>query len=157
MVCPCVPDFDAKVEGALYCWGFNTRGCCGQSPALQFVAQPECVRFLYDMPANLARGKEVRQSSTMGKSHAGIAIDGIINGGDPDVSDPRRHVQPLSGLMTGDEHSTDRVDAVVSLHEQACTCTKPDNNAWWQVDLGDYATVHSVIVWNRCDPHGGMV
>ncbi len=37
------------------------------------------------------------------------------------------------------------------------TATNPDNNAWWQVDLGSPASVNSVVVWNRTDCCGSRL
>ena len=31
------------------------------------------------------------------------------------------------------------------------TVTSPTANAWWQVDLGSFATVNSIVIWNRTD------
>ncbi len=37
------------------------------------------------------------------------------------------------------------------------TATNPDQNAWWQVDLGSSASVSSVVVWNRTDCCGSRL
>ena len=37
------------------------------------------------------------------------------------------------------------------------TATNPDQNAWWQVDLGSSASVGSVVVWNRTDCCGSRL
>ena len=35
-----------------------------------------------------------------------------------------------------------------------CTCTQQDAQGWWEVDLGAYATIDEVRIWNRTDaPH----
>ena len=34
---------------------------------------------------------------------------------------------------------------------RCCTSTQQDPQAWWEVDLGDFATLHMVKIWNRTD------
>jgi len=104
-------------DGALFCWGLNCTGCCGQPVPLRFIKYPRCVRFLYDLPVNLALNKKATQSSTLGKMEAELAVDGKLQS-----------------------------DTIAS-----CSCTRADNNAWWQVDLGDYCMVETVRVYNRTD------
>ena len=37
---------------------------------------------------------------------------------------------------------------------ELCTSTQQDPQAWWEVDLGDFANLHIVKLWNRTDePH----
>ena len=38
-----------------------------------------------------------------------------------------------------------------NFYNGSVTHTKPDANAWWQVDLGNSATVSSIVIWNRTD------
>jgi hypothetical protein len=37
---------------------------------------------------------------------------------------------------------------------RSVTHTSLENHAWWQVDLGSVATIHSIVVWNRTDAVG---
>ena len=108
-------------EGALFCWGFNTAGCCGQPLAVKFMPNPVCVRFLYDLPYNLALNRPAQQSSTIGKCAASKAVDGKIT--------PKEI--------------------------NSCSCTKSDSQAWWQVDLGEVATIQTIKVYNRGDEANG--
>lgn len=39
--------------------------------------------------------------------------------------------------------------------EAKCACTQMDSQAWWEVDLGDFARIHRVNLWNRADSPNG--
>ena len=41
--------------------------------------------------------------------------------------------------------------------DKSVTTTNPDVNAWWQVDLGAWATINSVVIWNRTDCCGSRL
>jgi hypothetical protein len=63
-------------DGALYAWGYNSHGCCGQPLLERFVPEPKCIRFLYDAPQNLALNKRASQSSTLGAGAPTLAVNG---------------------------------------------------------------------------------
>lgn len=35
--------------------------------------------------------------------------------------------------------------------ESQCACTQMDSQAWWELDLGDYAKIDRIHLWNRSD------
>ncbi len=66
-------------DGALYAWGYNSHGCCGQPLVERFLPEPKCMHFLYDAPQNLALHRRAVQSSVLGPGVADLAVNGLCD------------------------------------------------------------------------------
>jgi hypothetical protein len=77
--------------------------------------------------SSLAQGKPAAQSSTL-PGYATAGAGGAVDG------------NPDGNFFNG-----------------SVTATNADLNAWWQVDLGSFATVNSVVIWNRTDCCGSRL
>jgi hypothetical protein len=64
-----------------------------------------------------------------------------------------------SSTLSGSPPASAAIDGNTNgnFNSGSVTATNLDNNAWWQVDLGNSTTVNSVTVWNRTDCCGSRL
>lgn len=65
------------------------------------------------------------------------------------LTEPTTHVRPNPRACTTRDDAAGGCDGVKT--GTWAFCTQQENNPWWQVDLGDSAALHRVVIFNRCD------
>jgi hypothetical protein len=110
-----------------------------------FVPSPQRIDCLYIAPHNLAFDRPTRQSSTYAQKFSFLVRASRRLLSLPSCA--RVHRSRVVGIVCAHPQAVNGVKDGVN--EETCTHTQYDHEPWWEVDLGDVATIDHIIVYSR--------